>query len=38
MTTETRCLYCGAVLTWTRLFCMFAPSDFNYFDCGRHKK
>jgi hypothetical protein len=35
-TTKTFCLYCGAKLVWSYLFCLHAPKDFNHFDCGRH--
>jgi len=37
-TIETFCVYCFAKLTWTKLFCRLAPNDFNYFDCGRHRR
>ena len=35
-TVTSFCLYCGATLTWTRAFCLSAPKEFPYFDCGRH--
>lgn len=36
MTTSTFCVFCGVKLIWTALFCLQAPKDFNYFNCGRH--